>query len=104
MYVCLMERTQIYLTAAQTRELDRRAKLQGTTRSHLIREAVTGYLGPIQDPVEFKAALDDLSKLWVDGAVFVDTRAELKRRSRAKLRRLWPDRKVVLDEDEIDQR
>jgi Ribbon-helix-helix protein, copG family len=97
-----MERTQIYLTAAQTRELDRRAKLQGTTRSHLIREAVTGYLGPIQDPVEFKAALAEFAGINAGRDDLDEIYADLSRRSRAKLRRLWPDRKVVLDEDEIE--
>ena len=98
-----MERTQIYLTAAQTRELDRRAKLQGTTRSHLIREAVTGYLGPIQDPVEFKAALDAFAGIAGDRDVMADHR-ELKRRDRERLRRLWAPRKVILDEEEIAAR
>ena len=98
-----MERTQIYLTAAQTRELDRRAKVQGTTRSHLIREAVTGYLGPIQDPVEFKAALEAFAGIAADRDVMADYR-ELKFRNRERLRRLWAPRKVILDEDEIAAR
>jgi metal-responsive CopG/Arc/MetJ family transcriptional regulator len=80
-----MDRTQIYLTDAQTRELDRRAKQRGTTRSHLIREAVDEYLRPVQDPAEFKAALDAVAGMWADRDDVEPTYAELKRRSRAKL-------------------
>jgi metal-responsive CopG/Arc/MetJ family transcriptional regulator len=82
-----MERTQIYLSEQQTRELDRRARQRGTTRSHLIREAVDEYLRPVQDPVEFKAALDAVAGMWADRDDVEATYAELKRRSRAKLDR-----------------
>jgi metal-responsive CopG/Arc/MetJ family transcriptional regulator len=82
-----MERTQIYLSEQQTRELDRRARQRGTTRSHLIREAVDEYLRPVQDPVEFKAALDAVAGMWADRDDVEATYAELKRRSRAKLER-----------------
>ena len=99
-----MERTQIYLTTAQTRELDRRARLEGTTRSKLIREAIEGYLGPMQDPVEFKAALAEFAGIWADRDDIDDLHAELRRRDRERLRRLWPDRKPVPDEDEIARR
>ena len=40
MYLYIMERTQIYLTKAQAAALDREARRTGTTRSHLIREAI----------------------------------------------------------------
>lgn len=39
-----MNRTQIFLTAAQTKALDARARAEGRTRSDLIREAVDGFL------------------------------------------------------------
>jgi predicted DNA-binding protein len=40
MYTYIVERTQIYLSKAQASALDKAAKEQGTTRSHLIREAI----------------------------------------------------------------
>jgi predicted DNA-binding protein len=40
MYTYIMERTQIYLTTEQAEVLDRLAAARGTTRSHLIREAI----------------------------------------------------------------
>ena len=98
-----MERTQIYLTPAQTRELDRRAARNGTTRSHLIREAVNEYLGPLQDPIEFKAALAGFAGIAADRDIMAD-HLELKRRNRESLRRLWAPEKVILDEDEIAAR
>ena len=93
-----MERTQIYLTIAQTQELDRRARAQGTTRSHLMRDAVQRYLGPQQDPEEFKAALAGLAGIWADRDDLDELYADLRRRNRERLRRLWPDRDVVPDE------
>jgi post-segregation antitoxin (ccd killing protein) len=39
-----MNRTQIYLDAAQTVELDERAAAEGTTRSTLIRRAIDAFL------------------------------------------------------------
>jgi metal-responsive CopG/Arc/MetJ family transcriptional regulator len=39
-----MNRTQIYLDAAQTAALDERAAAEGTTRSTLIRRAVDAFL------------------------------------------------------------
>jgi metal-responsive CopG/Arc/MetJ family transcriptional regulator len=87
MLYIVMERTQIYLTEAQTRALDRRARQLGTTRSHLIREAVDEYLRPVQDPAEFKAALDAVAGMWADRDDLDAMYADLTRRSRAKLER-----------------
>lgn len=98
-----MERTQIYLTSAQSRELDRRAARIGTTRSHLIREAVNAYLSPLQDPIEFKAALAGFAGIAADRDIMGD-HLELKRRERERLRQLWAPDKVILDEDEIAAR
>jgi hypothetical protein len=58
-----MKRTQIYLDADQSRELAARAKRQGTTSSHVIREAVDEYLAQPESPdarrlAQFRAALD----------------------------------------------
>ena len=61
-----MERTQIYLSDGQTRELDRRARQRGTTRSALIREALERYLEPTWDALEFKTALRDFAGIWAD--------------------------------------
>lgn len=94
-----MERTQIYLSEGQTRELDRRARERGTTRSQLIREAIEQYIGPVWDSVEFKAALHDVAGIWADREDIDTTHAELKRRGRERLARLWGDR---LDTDGVD--
>jgi predicted transcriptional regulator len=40
MYTYIVERTQIYLSSEQAAALDREARRTGTTRSHLIREAI----------------------------------------------------------------
>lgn len=100
MLYIVMERTQIYLSERQTRELDRRARQLGTTRSHLIREAVDEYLRPVQDPAEFKAALDAVAGIAADRDIMGDY-LELKRRSREKLRRLMDRETVLPGDDEI---
>ena len=43
--VAIVERTQIYLTEQQQRELERRVISSGRTKSDLIREALDAYLG-----------------------------------------------------------
>lgn len=93
-----MERTQIYLSEGQTRELDRRARQQGVTRSALIREAVATYLGPTQDPAEFKAALRDFSGIWADRDDLDELYVDLRRRGQERLERLWADRPGPQDE------
>ncbi len=92
-----MERTQIYLSEGQTLELDRRARERGTTRSALIREAVGRYLGPTQDPVEFKAALRAFSGIWADRDDLDELYADLRRRGQERLARLWA--RVDVDEE-----
>ena len=89
-----MERTQIYLTEAQTRELDRRARSRGTTRSHLIREALEQYLGPTWDADGFIAALRDFQGIWADRDDIDEIYAGLKRRELERLSDLWGDRPV----------
>jgi hypothetical protein len=83
-----MERTQIYLTAAQTRELDRRARAQGTTRSRLIRDAVEQYIGPTWDPERFRAALNEFAGIWADRDDIDEVYADLRRRNRERLEML----------------
>jgi predicted DNA-binding protein len=48
-------RTQIYLTDDQRRKLDERARSQGWTLAHVIREAVDEYLA---DPPDAEEALN----------------------------------------------
>jgi hypothetical protein len=45
-------RTQIYLTGEQRHKLDERARRQGRTLAHVIREAVDEYLAEGPDPDE----------------------------------------------------
>ena len=92
MYVYIvMERTQIYLTETQTHELDKRARQQGTTRSHLIREAVEKYLTPDWDPEAFKAALNRFAGIWADRDDLDEIRASMREAERRKRERLFPD-------------
>ena len=67
MYMYIMERTQIYLTKAQAVALDREARRTGTTRSHLIREAIEeryGRTGADRDRI--RRALEATAGLWKD--------------------------------------
>ena len=86
-----MERTQIYLTTAQTNELDRRAKREGTTRSHLIREAVEKYLAPEWDPEAFKTALRNVAGMWADRDDIDEIYESMRQAGRDKLAQLYPD-------------
>ena len=64
MYTYIMERTQIYLTRDQTAALDREAKRTGTTRSHLIREAVGERYGTGRDASAIEQALLASAGAW----------------------------------------
>lgn len=57
LYVERATRTQVYLTAAQRRMIDARARRDGTTLAHVVREALDEYL--VGDPAETEAALAD---------------------------------------------
>jgi len=76
MYTYIVERTQIYLSREQAVALDREAKRRGTTRSHLIREAVdqTYLMTPGREQV--LAALRASAGAWKgrreDGASYVE--------------------------------
>lgn len=87
-----MERTQIYLSEGQTLELDRRARERGTTRSALIREALTEYLGPAWDPEAFKRALAGVAGIWADRDDLDELYANLRTANHDRLVRLWGDR------------
>ncbi|HET8776297.1 MAG TPA: CopG family transcriptional regulator [Candidatus Limnocylindria bacterium] len=92
MYTYIMERTQIYLSREQAAALDREAKRRGTTRSHLIREAIdqTYVVDPDRD--RLLAALRASAGAWKDrretGAEYVE-----RLRSDGRLARLreWRD-------------
>ena len=78
MYTYIVERTQIYLSKAQAAALDREASRRGTTRSHLIREAIEARYGS-DDEDEFERAervVRQTFGLWSDrtetGAEYVD--------------------------------
>lgn len=75
-------------------ELDRRVRSRGTTRSHLIREALEQYLGPTWDAEGFIAALRDFQGIWADRDDIDELHADLKQRSRDSLAALWGDRLV----------
>ena len=98
----VMERTQIYLTETQTVELDKRARAQGTTRSHLIREAVETYLTPKRDPEAFKAALDKVFGMWADRDDIDEIFQGMRSADRRRLERLYPDL-YGLEADESDR-
>jgi Ribbon-helix-helix protein, copG family len=91
----IMKRTQIYLEEAQSRELASRARRQGTTASHVIREAVDAYLAQPESGEEqvlqrYRAALDaafGVAPHLADGIAYVD-----------RLRSADLDRTVGLDE------
>lgn len=87
----VMERTQIYLDERQTAELDKRARERGTTRSHLIREALEKYLSPDWDPVAFKAALGRFAGIWADRDDLDEIYDSMRAADRRRLERLYPD-------------
>ena len=93
-----MDRTQIYLSEGQTRELEQHARQRGVTRSHLIREAVEQYLGQTWDPERFNAALDAVAGMWADRDDLDELYADLKRRDRNRVSRLWGDRLAAQDD------
>jgi predicted transcriptional regulator len=67
MYTYIVERTQIYLSRAQAAALDREARRTGTTRSHLIREAIEARYGNSgADRDRIHRALETSAGLWRD--------------------------------------
>lgn len=76
MYTYIVERTQIYLSREQAAALDREAKRTGTTRSHLIREAIEARYGPERDVDRVHEALRATAGLWSNrsetGEAYVD--------------------------------
>ena len=83
-----VERTQIYLTEKEARVLDRLAKARGTSRSHLIRDAIEAqYISREDELATTRAALAATFGLWKDrtdippGDIYVE-----RVRSRAGMR------------------
>jgi len=76
MYTYIVERTQIYLTKANASALDREARRRGTTRSHLIREAIEERYGTDLDLDQVRRVLEATAGLWSDrtetGEEYVD--------------------------------
>jgi hypothetical protein len=68
MYTYIVERTQIYLTKKQAAALDREAQRSGTTRSHLIREAIDARYGTSRDRAQIERVLRTTAGLWRDRA------------------------------------
>jgi predicted transcriptional regulator len=99
-----VERTQIYLDDRQTAELDRRAREQGTTRSHLIREAIERYLAPDWDPEAFKRALANAAGIWADRDDLDEIYASMREAELRKLQRLYPDLYGTEADDADDHR
>jgi len=90
MYTYIVERTQIYLTTEQAAALDREAKRIGTTRSHLIREAIESRYGAAKDRDRIEKALRATAGAWKDrredGATYVE-----KLRTGRRWRELYPE-------------
>lgn len=54
-----MKRTQIYLEDSQDARLEQRARAAGTTKSHLIRQAIDAFIGQPRKRLELQRALDE---------------------------------------------
>jgi predicted DNA-binding protein len=100
MYITyIMKRTQIYLDEEQDKVLARRAKEKGTTKSNLIREAVTEYIastGEDDDKARleaFKAAVRSLAdhplSYLPDGKTYVENLRKADRLREEELERRW---------------
>lgn len=93
MYTYIVERTQIYLSKAQATALDREAHRRGTTRSHLIREAIEERYGADVDLDRVRQVLAATAGLWSDrtetGEEYVETM-----RTGDRLRELYSEEDV----------
>ncbi len=90
MYTYIMERTQIYLSREQAAALDREAKRTGTTRSHLIREAIEARYGAGRDAEEAREALKATAGLW-SGRSETGEAYVARVRTGGRLRELYPE-------------
>ena len=85
-----MERTQIYLSPAQTSALDREARRAGVSRSHLIREAIDKRYGLAADRERLRAAPRDTAGLWKDRTESGEAYVERIRKDR-RVTELFPE-------------
>jgi predicted DNA-binding protein len=92
MYMYIVERTQIYLTREQATALDREARRTGTTRSHLIREAIEARYGADPDTERVREALRATAGLWSDRSETGEAYVERTRTGR-RLRELDPEQR-----------
>jgi predicted transcriptional regulator len=91
MYTYIVERTQIYLSREQSDALDREARRRGTTRSHLIREAIDQAYVVDPDRERVLAGLRASAGAWKDRTETGEEYVE-RIRSGGRLGRLWADR------------
>ena len=99
MYTYIVERTQIYLSREQAETLDREARRRGTTRSHLIREAIDQAYVVDPDRERVLAGLRASAGSWKGRTETGEEYVERIRRS-GRLARLWSWR----DEEERETR
>jgi len=94
--VAVVERTQIYLTEQQQRELERRVIASGRTKSDLIREALDRFLGTEESHEEWQrrwiAAVDAVAGIapyLPDGATYSEElrQVDLRRQEELEQRR-----------------
>jgi metal-responsive CopG/Arc/MetJ family transcriptional regulator len=90
MYTYIMERTQIYLSREQAAALDREAKKTGTTRSHLIREAIEARYGTGKDRDRIQRVLRATAGIWRDRTETGEEYVERLRTGR-RWRELYPE-------------
>lgn len=90
----IMKRTQIYLETEQDRKLAGRATAAGTTKSHVIREAIEQYLASPDQPTtqlaQFRAVIDALASdpvAFPDGRSYVENLRAIDRRREREIER-----------------
>lgn len=84
----IMERTQIYLSREQAAALDREAKRSGTTRSHLIREAIDRTYLAAPDRGRMREALRRSAGAWTGRTETGEEYVE-RIRGTGRMDRLW---------------
>lgn len=94
--VYIMKRTQIYLEGSQAKALAERARAEGVTASHVIREAIDEYLAAPEAESEqlarFRAALDatfGIAPYLPPGDQYVEEQRTADRRRMDDLEKQW---------------
>lgn len=94
MYTYIVRRTQIYLSEDESEAIDREARRRGTTRSHLIREAVRVRYLERSDPKELQSRVVAAAGAWLRGDASDQESGEAyveRIRTGQRLRELYPD-------------